>query len=376
MSLRRASAATFVALFITACGNSADPIGADPHRGKQNAGTIHDGSDRVEPDDVVRLSVPEKGAAMVRLSDGASWMADELHADTTWDIAFVGWDVRTNGGASGPGKASVIGPFENDVFEEGVWPAMPVMFEDHIGGAFVDWYLYDSAGGNVLYSRYHVYGVRDGDKLWKLQVLAYYGDIDGSPVSAMYSVRYARLHADGQVGETITATHLNATGAGLGASSASRSECLDLGTGARAFLSPEEAAVSSDWHLCFLRNSITVNGELGGPRGIGAVDLDAAALESETLQVIKTRTADSDLARFDAVRFETFANASFRGDRVVSAFEGRWIDEGASPPTTNDETWSIIGADGISKYLVAFAGLEGASESGPGTVKLRVKAAR
>lgn len=366
--------AALLACLGTACGNAAD--GPSPSRSPASSDIREPSGASDEDASIVRVVVPDDGVAMLRLSDGRASVAGEVSVDKGWDIAFSGWDIHTNGGKSGPGDASAIGPFTNDVFEEGAWPGSPVMFEDDIGGAFRAWYLYDGAGGRVLYSRYHVYGVRDGERLWKVQVLAYYGDVEGAPVSAMYSIRYTALHASGKVGETITVTHLNGTGASLDDAGASRAECLDLGTGARVFFSPEAASASSDWHLCFLRNSITVNGERSGPRGVGAVNLDIAGIDAESLDVVKQRTDETELARFDAVGFGSFANAAFRGDRVVSAFDGRWLDHDVSPPTTHDQTWALLGADGQSRYLLTFAGLEGASEAGPGVVRLRVKAAR
>src|SRR5690606_32622944 len=127
-------------------------------------------------------------------------------------------------------------------------------------------------------------------------------------------------------GETVTLTQIDGTASGAGGYDVAPADCLDLASGKLIPLTPEQASASSDWHLCFRRDAITVNGELGGPGNVGAVNLDAASLKSETPDQIKARTADTELARFEAVDAATFASANFRGDRIVSAFDGGWAD--------------------------------------------------
>lgn len=357
-------------LFLAACSEA---VSNPSNEGGNKAPVTHkegNGSDNDESDAIL-IPVSREGVTLFRFADATSWDADEVPADADWDLAFVGWDIRTNGGVSGPGKGSAMGPFERDLFVDDAWPNVPFTFDDHISGAFANWYFYDFAGGYVLYSRFHVYGVRRGEDLWKVQVLGYYGDIAGAPVSAMYSIRYARLAPT--PGDTVTLTQIDGTASGVGGYAAAPADCLDLASGTLVALTPEQASVSSDWHLCFRRDAISVNGELSGPGNVGAVDLDAAALAFETLDEIKTRTADTELARFDAVDAASFANATFRGDRIVSAFDGEWADRSASPPVPSASTWAVIAADGESRWFMKFVGFEGADANGPGTVKARIK---
>lgn len=361
---------------LTACASDADDsqFAKPDDRGGAKAPFNSDArnDDDIEDDlDVIHIPVGSDGATLFRFSDGNAWASDEIPNDTDWDLAFIGWDIRTNGGASGPGKGSAMGPFEPGVYLNDSWPNVPFTFVDRIGGAFGDWYFYDSAGGNVLYSRYHVYAVRRGDDLWKVQILGYYGDIAGAPVSALYSLRYARLAPI--AGETVTVTQIDATASGAGGLDAAPSDCLDLASGKRLSLTPVEAAASSDWHLCFRRDSITVNGELGGPGNVGAVDLDAAAVESETLAEIKSRTAESELARFETVDAAAFAGLALRGDRIVSAFDGDWVDQSSSPPVPTQSAWAVIGADGQSRWLMQFVGFDEPTADSPGIVKARMK---
>jgi hypothetical protein len=234
------------------------------------------------------------------------------------------------------------------------------------------WYFYDGAN-HVLDSRFHTYAVKDGDKTYKVQILGYYGERSGAPVSALYRARWAEILPGGGSGPVTDVNDLDGTAGGATAPASAPSECVDLGTGARAKLTEAEAQASSAWHLCFRRENISVNGEIGGPRGVGAVDLDAEETAGETLSVVNARTPESEQAAFDAVNEQSLAGETFRGDRVVSPFSGLWLEKGASPPAPAKVAWFVVGADLTSKFLVGFARFEGATATSPGTIVMRVK---
>lgn len=331
------------------------------------------------PGTALSVAVPEEGRVFVKLgldldldppavvtpADGAT--------STDWDLAFEGLDVFTNSGASGPGDGGGFGPLDPPVFLDDVAPEVPFIQQDAAGGAFIDWYVYDGTA-HAIWSRYHVYGVRDGDRLWKVQILSYYGEAQGAPVSALYQVRYAEVSPSG-AGATVELPNVDATAGGLGAPETAPSACLDLGTGVITPLAPAEARASAAWHLCFRRDRVSVNGGLGGPRGVGAVDLDAEAAASETLDEVKTRTAASEKARFEAVTHEALSNPklAYHGDRIVSVFSDAWIEPGAAPMAPALASWLVVSADGVTRDLIAFEGFEGPTSKSPGTVKLRVK---
>lgn len=289
--------------------------------------------------------------------------------DRSWDLAFEGLDVYTNGGASGRGRSAGFGPLEPIVFLENVAPDVPFLTTDKTGGAFLRWYLYEGAPNHALYSRFHVFGVKDGERLFRVQILSYYGQRDGAPVSALYKIRYAEV---GQPAKE--AADLDGTAGGVSGEPDAPSECIDLGTGARAMLRPAEASASTAWHLCFRRESIAVNGEAGGPRNVGAVDFEAEQVATEKLADVAPRTAESELAKFDAITAASFQGQTLRGDRIVSAFSGLWTERNASPAAPRSAAWLVLGADGQSQYLTGFARFEGASATAPGTVVMRVKA--
>jgi hypothetical protein len=250
------------------------------------------------------------------------------------------------------------------------------MLKDRAGGALLDWYDYVGST-HQLFSRYHVYGLRDGERLFKLQVLGYYGEQLGAPVAALYHVRYAEVTPAG-VGEAHEVSGIDATAGGSKDDDTEPSACLDLDTEKVSALTPEEATQSDAWQLCFRRESIAVNGGLSGPRGMSAVDLQAAESADETEAEIQARTADSEQARFDAGDFATLSDAAldYRTDGVVTAFGQRWLEPGSDALTLSDAVWLVIGADGASKYLLRFSDLAADPAMGQATLSLHAKSVR
>jgi hypothetical protein len=319
----------------------------------------------------LKVVVPGAGRAFVKLGPEAAVVTPaDPKTDKGWDLAFEGLDVYTNSGPSGSGQSRAFGPNDAVVFIGDVAPEVPdvLLTGDKTGGAFVRWYFYEGAPTHALHSRYHVFGVKDGDKQYKVQVLSYYGERDGAPVNALFRMRWAQVSPT--AGATQELTNIDGTATGADAPN----ECVDLGTGQKTALTPTEALTSSAWHLCFRRQNISVNGELGGPRNVGAVDFDADKIATEKLGEVLEKTPESEQARFDAVNAQSFEGQTFRGDRIVSAFSGLWLKKGVTPPAPEQVAWLVIGADGKSKYLVGFARFEGATDTSPGTIVMRVKA--
>ncbi|MBL9028825.1 MAG: HmuY family protein [Myxococcales bacterium] len=291
-----------------------------------------------------------------------------------WELKLEGLDVYTNGGVSGSGQSAAFGPQDDLLFLGSEVPGdIPFMIEDEPGGAFFDWYDYDGAT-HALYSRYHVIGVRRGDDLFKVQVLGYYGEEQGAPISALFQLRSARVGSGGSEA-TMTWENIDGTAGGTSPTDSDPSGCIVLATGSRLALTPAQAAASTEWDLCFRRDAISVNGGDGGPGGVEAVNLQAAEITSEALDEVKSRTAASEQAAFDAVGYAqlTVPGVDWRGDGVVSAFTGKWIDRSVEPYAPVSATWIVAGADGVTPFFVAFEKFEGASAASPGIVRIRVK---
>ncbi len=367
----RVVSATAALSALAACSDSAatkvTPATAD--------GGIDSGS-AFDTGEELTFSAAQPGRVHVSLKSPPSVVTPaDPKADQGWDLAFEGLDVFTNSGPSGSGGRSAFGPLDPVAFLEDVAPTVPFLAPDSTGGAFLRWWYYGGAPDHALYTRYHIYGVQDGAKQYKVQVLSYFGVRDGAPVSALYGLRWAEVTASGS-GPAREIADFDGTAGGPQGAPDAKSECLDLGTGARMFLTPAEARSSSAWHLCARRQDISVNGEMGGPRGVGAVDLDAQNTPTEKLQDVVAKTNESERARFDAVDAKALAGQTFRGDRVVSAFGTLWLERGVSPPAPSRNAWLVTGPSGTSKYLVGFARFDGATSTTPGTIVMRVKSVK
>jgi hypothetical protein len=358
-----------VAFGTLACGNSTAQHGnsnaADP---AIDDATLFQAASRIE------LPLLEAGRSYLALATPS--LVTPISADTNssdWDLAFEGYDVFTNSGASGSGKGGAFGPLSLDSFLKDTAPEVPFISVDKAGGAFLDWYAYDG-DSHALYSRYHVYGVQRGEQLWKVQILSYYGEQDNAPVSALYSVRYAELGAALSEAQTI---EVDGTAGGIGAPADAATGCLDLASGTVTRLTLGDAHASSAWDLCFRRDAVSVNGQPGGLRGDAAVDLQASETASEQLATLMKETAASQQARFDDTSAESFAGARFRGDHVVSAFEsGRWLDESTSPPAPARAAWLVTDASGELDSLIAFDSFINPTTTSAGAVVLYIKPVR
>ncbi len=326
----------------------------------------------------LEVEVPASGRVYVDLEGPAVIEVDDPDNSFVWDLAIEGYEIFTNGGLSGPGDGGGFGPLDLQTFADGERPAVPFIIEDEAGGAFVRWWAYDG-NDHVIYSRFHTYGIRDeADRLFKTQIITFYGEVAGGPVSALYKVRFAEV-TPGDNGTVTQIDDLDGTAGGVNPSDDAPSGCLDLASGSVLMLTPAEAKASNAWHLCFRRDSISVNGELGGPRGVGAVDVDAASLtEEETVDEVKNLTAEGELPAFEAIDHATLDDPAleYRGDRILSFFGTRWYDASASPRVPRPVSWMPVGADGEAIFLLVIDALEGATADTPGTIKMRIKQVR
>jgi len=325
----------------------------------------------------IQLSVGPDRRTFVELETPSTVVLAGAGADSiTWDIALLGRDVFTNGGISGPGSSSAFGPLSAPTYLTDTAPEVPLMLKDRAGGALLDWFDYGGAT-HQLFSRYHVYGLLDGPRRFKLQILSYYGGSPAAPVPALYRVRYAEV-TDAGIGPTHEVAEIDATAGGSKDDDQQPSGCLDLDSEEISALTPAEAAGSDAWQLCFRRDSISVNGGLSGPRGMQAVDLDGAATATETQDEIQKRTAASEKKRFEDVDRAALDDPAlaYRADGVVTAFGQRWLEPGSEPLAVSASVWLVIGADGASKYLLRFSDLTGDPAVEPAMLRLEAKSVR
>ncbi len=117
-------------------------------------------------------------------------------ASGDWHIAFDGWRIRANSGASGTGTVSVTfgdnTPF--DVMSATIARSVPIQAftRDAFAGAFSQpdrqWEYVSSS--NTVVATYDVYLLRRGDAIFKVQFPSYY---DAQGQSRRITVRYQRL---------------------------------------------------------------------------------------------------------------------------------------------------------------------------------------
>lgn len=362
----------------TACS---EEVGGADGGGGSGAGTSTTGSggdggmiDISDEGTPLSVDVDAETPVYVDLDEPAVVEPSDPTSDSSWELSFVGWDLFTNSGVSGSADGGAFGPLAAPTFLLDTEPEYPFIITDKTGGAFLGWYAYDGST-HALWSRYHVYGVDTGTQRFKVQILGYYGEVQGAPVTALFTIRYAEVTAD-SVGPTQTIENLDATAGGLGGPPDAPSGCLNLASGEQLMLSPDEALASTQWHLCFRRDVISVNGGLGGPDDVTAVDITAASLEEvEPLDEVMEYTASAKLAPFDATDDAALSDPGllYRGDRIVSAFDSRWYDASTEPWTPANATWLVAGADGVARFLLAFESFEGATDETPTRVNLRVK---
>lgn len=366
-----------------ACSSEASLSDADENAGDENAGgsspteeagpALAPEADSRLPGSRVEFEVRRQEPVYINLEKSEPVSIEDPQSSDSWDIAFEGWNIFTNSGPSGPGDGGSFGPSDELNFLFNDLPQVPFLRGDTAGGAFEDWYDYDNEQ-HAVWSRFHVYGIRSGGALYKVQILQYYGEEFGAPVSALYRLRYAEVSPEGE-GPITEIEELDGTAGHPMVSASTPSGCISLSTGDMMMLTEREAGRSDEWDLCFRRDVINVNGGAGGPGNVEAVNLQADAIADEPLQDIRERTADSELRRFEQVTYEDLIDASldYRGDRVITPFADRWFDGQGAEATPVNGTWLVRGADGVSNYLVLFLELSG-NEQSAGTVALQVRA--
>lgn len=116
---------------------------------------------------------------------------------SSWDVAFDGWAIRSNGGVSGTGGVTAV-PDNNTAFAniDATYAASapPQAYRgDSFSGVFAQspWYRYNITGtDNQIWPTYNVYLVRRGSEVFKVQLIGYYA-ANGAPRNI--TVRYAKL---------------------------------------------------------------------------------------------------------------------------------------------------------------------------------------
>lgn len=114
-----------------------------------------------------------------------------------WDVQFVGYDIRLNGGVSGGGTMRAVldegTPWDQITAQYASFAPPEAFRADAFGGVFASspWYRYNITGtDNQIWPTFNVYLVKRGSEVFKVQLVGYYS---GAGVPRQITIRSARL---------------------------------------------------------------------------------------------------------------------------------------------------------------------------------------
>jgi len=150
------------------------------------------------PPDTLIFDASGGGPIYVDFSAGTTTNPSDPRNSLDWDLEFVNYEIHQNATIFGIGACGTYEVWQDqtdatDFSETPEAPTAPqAYFADQFGSVMTDWYNYDE-NTHVLTSKNHVYAIRNDGHYYKLQVITYYRDIGGNPLSAYYTFRWLEL---------------------------------------------------------------------------------------------------------------------------------------------------------------------------------------
>ncbi len=247
-------------------------------------------------------------------------------------------------------------------------------FYDSYACAMSDWWWYALDGTHTLFSNYHVYVARRGDRDFAFQMLDYYRVIDNSAEAGYPEFRWAEIPTDGGPIE-IFVEDLEATAGGLGAAQddpANRWTYFSFDEGVLD-LTDEESLTDDRWDLGFKRFNIKSN---SGPSGLaGVVTLDFDIDRGEDAEDVLGFSPAGELPRFEQ-RIDAWdpdAAMGFEEDDIRPVLR-RWYTgaPGADvAPTLDDDRWFLVSdRTGLELAKIRVIDLQGDDPAGPDSITL------
>jgi len=141
----------------------------------------------------------EAGATPVYFdfSAGATVTPADLATSLEWDLRIFSYEIAQNSGPTGSGSCGAFQAFTElvDPSDFGSFTLQPdaPLFPDNESSVLVDWYEYQGPPTHQLLSHDHVYLIKSGDRVFKLQIESYYKNIGGTAVSGHYSFIWNEL---------------------------------------------------------------------------------------------------------------------------------------------------------------------------------------
>jgi len=170
--------------------------------GRSNAGVVSlrwvmgNGTDLNGEEKTATIDLSSNNEAYFSLANETLVDVDDASNSDSWDLHFNGYTIKMNGGMSGSGKASAM-PMEGEEFENiAVAPDHGYSSDQSgsiFGATYGGWYNYDGTT-HLLSSKNHIYLIDTGNSVYKMQIKNYYGEVGGSPVSAIYTFQWRELN--------------------------------------------------------------------------------------------------------------------------------------------------------------------------------------
>jgi hypothetical protein len=336
------------------------------------------------PDDPIGPPVPTTELS-IELGDSSPHYIDliageEVAEGDGWDLRIEGWQLFLNGGESGEGKAGGIDMQLLDLtmeFDELLRKnqLLYFFFYDSYACALSDWWWYALDGTHTLFSSYHTYIVRRGERDFAFQWLDYYQVLDGAAAAGYPQFRWAEVPTDGSEAE-VWGEELDATAGGLGAA-------FDDPTNKWTYFSFDDGVVDltdnaaladESWDLGFKRFYIKSNSGPSGPAGVVTTDFDAD--RGETAEDVLDFTPGGELARFEdrIALWDPASPTPFEVDAIKPVVD-RWHSgqpgSAENPPLLDNRRWFLL-SDRSGTELAKFRvlSLEGSASEAPDRIRL------
>jgi hypothetical protein len=296
-----------------------------------------------------------------------------------WDLRADGWDLFLNGGESGDGRAGGIDmelldltmPFEELGRKNQI---LYFFFFDSYACALSDWWWYALDGTHTLFSNYHVFVVRRGDRDFAVQVMDYYQVIDGSAEAGYPEIRWAEIPTDGSEPD-VWIEEIDATAGGLGAAAddpANQWAYFSFDEGV-VDLSDAQSLDDDRWDLGFKRFNIKSSSGPSGPSGVVTWDFDID--RGEQADDVLTFTADTELPRM-LQRVQDWvpeADVAFEEDSVRPVVR-RWYTGAPATdqtPTLDPDRWFLVSdRTGLGLAKLRVIDVVGDDPAGPESITL------
>lgn len=329
------------------------------------------------PVETVQLTL-ELGDSTPRFIDFLS--GEVVDEGDGWDLRVEGWDLFLNGGESGEGRAGGIDMELLDLTLEfddlrRKNQILYFFFYDSYACALSDWWWYALDGTHTLFSNYHTYVVRRGDRDFAFQWLDYYRVIDGAAAAGYPAFRWAEVNSS-STSPVIYEEDLDATAGGLGASfddPANKWTYFSFDDGV-VELSDAEALDSSAWDLGFKRFYVKSNSGPSGPVGVLTTDFDAD--RGESAEEVLSFTPQGELARFEdrLAIWDPDSPTPFGSDAiqpVIHRWHGGLPGDTETPPSLDEGRWFLVSdRSGLELAKLRVASFEGDGVEAPDQIVL------